>query len=84
MVAFINKKHAFFGSTLIQPLVKRLGYYSKVPILVMHDLLGISTGYIPKFSKNYLAITGDIHSAVKLYKQEVREQTFPAAEHTFN
>jgi len=38
MVAFINKKHAFFGSILMQPLVKELGYYSKVPILVMHDL----------------------------------------------
>ena len=38
MVAFINKKHAFFSSMLTQPLVKEIGYYSKVPILVMHDL----------------------------------------------
>lgn len=38
MVAFINKKHAFFGSMLTQPLVKGLGYHSKVPILVLHDL----------------------------------------------
>ncbi len=38
MVAFINKKHAFFGSILTQPLVKEIGYASKVPILVMHDL----------------------------------------------
>ncbi len=38
MVAFINKKHSFFGSMLTQPLVKEIGYYSKVPILVMHDL----------------------------------------------
>ncbi len=38
MVAFINKKHAFFGSILTQPLVKEISYQSKVPILVMHDL----------------------------------------------
>ena len=38
MVAFINKKHVFFGSMLTHPLVKELGYNSKVPILVMHDL----------------------------------------------
>ena len=38
MVAFINKKHPFFGSILTKPLVKDLGFQSKVPILVMHDL----------------------------------------------
>ena len=38
MVAFINKKHAFFGSILTNPLVKGIAFYSKVPILVMHDL----------------------------------------------
>lgn len=38
MVAFINKKHAFFRSILTKPLVKEIGYNSKVPILVMHDL----------------------------------------------
>ncbi len=38
MVAFINKKHVFFGSILRQPLVKEMGFNSKVPVLVMHDL----------------------------------------------
>ncbi|MCK5402182.1 MAG: universal stress protein [Flavobacteriaceae bacterium] len=38
MVAFINRKHAFFGSILTQPLVKDIGYHSKIPVLVMHDL----------------------------------------------
>lgn len=38
MVAFINKKHAFFGSILTNPLVKSISFHSKVPILVMHDL----------------------------------------------
>ncbi|MGK0412102.1 MAG: nucleotide-binding universal stress UspA family protein [Polaribacter sp.] len=38
MIAFINKKHWFFGSVLNQPLVKEVGFNSRVPILVMHDL----------------------------------------------
>lgn len=38
MVAFINRKHAFFTKFFTQPLVKEISYNSKVPILVMHDL----------------------------------------------
>ncbi|SDS17248.1 Nucleotide-binding universal stress protein, UspA family [Formosa sp. Hel1_31_208] len=38
MVAFINKKHLFFGSVFTKPLVKGITFHSKVPILVMHDL----------------------------------------------
>ena len=38
MVAFINKKHAFFESILSNPLVKEIGSHSSVPIFVMHDL----------------------------------------------
>ena len=38
MVAFINKKHAFFGSMFSHPLVKDIAYHSIVPVLVMHDL----------------------------------------------
>ncbi|WP_010520765.1 universal stress protein [Aquimarina agarivorans] len=37
MIAFINKKHSFFGSILSKPLVKKLGYHSKIPVLVLRD-----------------------------------------------
>lgn len=37
MVAFMNKKHMFFGSILSNPLVKELGYYSELPVLVLKD-----------------------------------------------
>ncbi|MGL5738682.1 MAG: 3-methyl-2-oxobutanoate hydroxymethyltransferase, partial [Plesiomonas shigelloides] len=53
-------------------------------ILVMHDALGISANYMPKFSKNYLAETGDIRQAIRQYVSEVEQSLFPAAEHTFN
>ncbi|QLE84239.1 MULTISPECIES: 3-methyl-2-oxobutanoate hydroxymethyltransferase [Shewanella] len=53
-------------------------------ILVMHDVLGISSGYIPRFSKNYLSQTGEIRAAIKAYIEEVQQGTFPGDEHTFN
>ncbi|WP_371193643.1 3-methyl-2-oxobutanoate hydroxymethyltransferase [Glaciecola sp. SC05] len=53
-------------------------------ILVMHDMLGISANYMPKFSKNFLTQTGDIRSAVSSYIEDVKSNTFPGSEHWFN
>jgi 3-methyl-2-oxobutanoate hydroxymethyltransferase len=52
-------------------------------ILVLQDLLGITPGKAPVFSKNFMAEAGDIPSAVHLYVQAVKEHSFPAAEHCF-
>jgi 3-methyl-2-oxobutanoate hydroxymethyltransferase len=52
-------------------------------ILVMHDAFGISAGFCPKFSKNFLEETGNIRHAVALYKDQVEAATFPADEHSF-
>ncbi|MEL3923945.1 3-methyl-2-oxobutanoate hydroxymethyltransferase [Aeromonas enteropelogenes] len=53
-------------------------------ILVMHDAFGITSGYVPKFTKNFLAETGDVRAAVRLYVQQVSEGSFPGSEHCFN
>ncbi|WP_109299398.1 universal stress protein [Aquimarina sp. AU474] len=37
MITFINRKHSFFGSIFSRPMVKDLGYHSKVPVLALHD-----------------------------------------------
>ncbi|BFP41263.1 universal stress protein [Flavobacteriaceae bacterium GF1] len=37
MLAFLNRKHLFFGSILSNPLVKEIGYEPKVPILELND-----------------------------------------------
>ena len=52
-------------------------------ILVMHDALGISCSYMPKFSRNFLVDTGDIKKAIELYISEVSEGNFPGPEHIF-
>jgi hypothetical protein len=37
IIAFINRKHHFFGSIFKKPLVKELGYHARIPILELND-----------------------------------------------
>ncbi|GAB2686710.1 3-methyl-2-oxobutanoate hydroxymethyltransferase [Aliiglaciecola aliphaticivorans] len=60
------------------------GVHTDGQILVMHDMFGVSANYMPKFSKNYLEITGDMREAVKSYIEEVQNGVFPSPEHSFN
>jgi 3-methyl-2-oxobutanoate hydroxymethyltransferase len=53
-------------------------------ILVMHDMLGISANYMPKFSKNYLQDVGNIQQSVKCYIDDVKNKVFPGPEHSFD
>ncbi len=53
-------------------------------VLVMHDLLGLNTGYTPKFVKNFLAEADSIQDAFVRYHQAVKSATFPGPEHTFS
>jgi 3-methyl-2-oxobutanoate hydroxymethyltransferase len=52
-------------------------------VLVLHDLLGITTGYMPKFAKAYADLKTQIAGAVTKYRDEVRDGTFPDKEHTY-
>lgn len=52
-------------------------------VLVLHDMLGLSTGKRPRFVKNFLAASGDIAAAVTQFVSEVRSGVFPAVEHSF-
>jgi 3-methyl-2-oxobutanoate hydroxymethyltransferase len=53
-------------------------------VLVIHDMLGITPGKRPKFSKDFLAGHGSIAAAIAAYAAEVRSGAFPAPEHCFN
>ncbi|MGV6826975.1 MAG: 3-methyl-2-oxobutanoate hydroxymethyltransferase [bacterium] len=52
-------------------------------VLVLHDILGITPGDAPSFSKNFMEGSGTIQSALMAYVDDVREGRFPASEHTF-
>jgi 3-methyl-2-oxobutanoate hydroxymethyltransferase len=53
-------------------------------VLVVYDLLGLTPGKRPKFSKDFLAGRDSIQGAIGAYVEDVREKRFPAAEHSFS
>lgn len=53
-------------------------------ILVLYDILGISAGRIPKFSKNFMQQSSSIQQAVESYVADVKSGVFPDAEHSFS
>ncbi|GAB6069695.1 3-methyl-2-oxobutanoate hydroxymethyltransferase [Thiomicrorhabdus hydrogeniphila] len=50
-------------------------------VLVLNDMLGITVGNAPKFSKNFMAQTGSVQEALACYVSEVKKQKFPSVEH---
>jgi len=75
-------------------LAKRIAQACQVPIvgigsggetdgqvLVLHDLLGLTLGKPPKFSKNFMVETHSIQQAIADYVQAVKSSQFPQACH---
>lgn len=52
-------------------------------VLVWHDLLGLTSGRLPRFVKAYVDLRGQITDAVKSYAHEVAEGVYPGPEHTY-
>ncbi len=52
-------------------------------ILVMHDMLGATTGRPPRFVKDFMAESGSISGAFRAYHEAVTTRGFPAPEHCF-
>lgn len=52
-------------------------------VLVVNDLLGLTSGYVPKFAKHYANLKETIVQAATQYRDEVRENVFPGEEHEY-
>jgi 3-methyl-2-oxobutanoate hydroxymethyltransferase len=52
-------------------------------VLVWQDALGLRTGRLPTFVKQYADLHGVMLDAARRYAVDVREGTFPGPEHTF-
>ena len=52
-------------------------------VLVINDLLGMTTGYVPSFVKAYANLQEQISDSVGQWCKEVRESVFPDKEHSF-
>jgi 3-methyl-2-oxobutanoate hydroxymethyltransferase len=52
-------------------------------ILVTHDVLGLSSGYVPRFVQAYADLKSIIADAVSRFRDDVRSGKFPGPEQTF-
>ena len=53
-------------------------------ILVLQDVLNVTAGKKPKFSKNFMQGQPSIQAAIKRYVNEVKRGQFPDQTHTFS
>jgi len=60
------------------------GPYCDGQILVFHDLVGFSDGYLPKFVRKYVDIHQLISQAVKEYIDDVKQGRFPDSDHSYH
>lgn len=52
-------------------------------VLVVYDMLGITSGHKPRFVKDFMAEAGSVEGAVAAYIEEVKAGRFPTLEHSF-
>ncbi|HEY1394061.1 MAG TPA: 3-methyl-2-oxobutanoate hydroxymethyltransferase, partial [Methylibium sp.] len=46
-------------------------------VLVLHDMLGVTRGKLPRFVRNFMAEGGDIEAALRRYIAAVKDGSFP-------
>lgn len=52
-------------------------------VLVIHDLLGLTSGYVPSFVRQYAQLGQTIHESVSRWCTDVRNGAFPDDDHSF-
>ena len=52
-------------------------------VLVLHDMLGLTSGHVPRFVKQYAQLAELGKNAVAAYVKDVQDGTFPGPEHSF-
>jgi 3-methyl-2-oxobutanoate hydroxymethyltransferase len=53
-------------------------------VLVLHDMLGLTTGKAPKFVKRYANLAEEIGKAAQQFAKEVGAGSFPGPEHSYS
>lgn len=53
-------------------------------VLVVYDMLGMTSGYVPRFAKQYAALKGTVVDAITRYRDEVRGGQFPGPDQTLS
>jgi len=60
------------------------GPYCDGQILVFHDLVGLSNGYLPKFVRKYADLCKIISQAVKAYMNDIKSGDFPDDRYSYH
>lgn len=53
-------------------------------VLVLHDMLGLTSGKPPKFVKRYANLAAEISKAAQQFAEEVGAGSFPGPEHAYS
>jgi len=53
-------------------------------VLVLHDMLGLNHGHLPKFVKQYSQLGELTRNAISEYSREVKNGTFPSDSHSYH
>ena len=59
------------------------GTYCNGQVLVLHDVLGLFERFVPKFIKRYANLKEEALKAIKTYKEEIEQGSFPSEEQSF-
>ena len=59
------------------------GPHCDAQVLVLHDALGLFPDFTPKFAKRYAELGTQVVSAMRTYREEVLDGTFPGPQHSF-
>ncbi len=52
-------------------------------VLVFHDVVGLTSNYVPRFVKQYANLNTQIRDAVEAYCDDVRQSRFPSSEQSY-
>lgn len=52
-------------------------------VLVLHDLLGVTSGIRPRFCKDFLGEGGSVSGAIRQYVDDVKNGSFPSMGHSY-
>lgn len=53
-------------------------------VLVLHDVLGMTAGYVPRFVRAYANLKDTINTAVTTFRDDVRKGRFPEREESYD
>jgi 3-methyl-2-oxobutanoate hydroxymethyltransferase len=60
------------------------GVHCSGQVLVLHDMLNLTAGKLPRFVRNFMHGASSVEDALRRYVVAVKEQSFPDAElHTY-